>query len=189
MELPEERSETNGDLEISEEDAAERDRRNQILREAAEAAEFSRRTQVLQRGLPRPSAVDVDALLKTASELSDPGEAAIAKEMALLVANDAAKYPIAKTKVQGALRQLEEFDDEALSRARLEIAMEMELEAANKDDAAFEPTWSGLHESSSALPGLASYEDDETDERQIMTEAFDVYPTHQTNSTPSLTLS
>ena len=174
LELPEELPETNGDIQLSEEDAAERDRRNQILREAAEAAEFSRRTQVLQRALPRPSVVDIDALMRAASEVSDPSEGAIAKEMALLISNDALKYPTSKAKVQGASRPLQDFDDDALSSARLEIAMEMQLDGATKDQEDFETAWSELHESSSVLPGLASYEDNEVDQRQVMIEAFDV---------------
>jgi len=174
LELPDEQPETNGDVELSEEDAAERDRRDQILREAAEAADFSRRTQVLQRALPRPSVVDIDALMKNASEVSDPGEGAIAKEMALLIANDALKYPTSKAKVQGVCRPLQNFDDEALSNARLQIAMETQSAAAEKDQEVFDSAWSELHESSSVLPGLASYEDDEDDARQVLTEAFDV---------------
>ena len=174
LELPEERPETNGDIELSEEDAAERDRRNQILREAAEAADFSRRTQVLQRGLPRPSIVDIDALLKNASQVSDPGESAIAKEMALLIANDSLKYPTSEAKVQGASRPLEIFDDEALSNARLESAMEMQSGSPRNDRENFESTWSELHDSSSVLPGIAIYEDDEVDEQQAISQALDV---------------
>lgn len=174
LELPDEKPETNGDVELSEEDAAERDRRDQILREAAEAADFSRRTQVLQRALPRPIVVDIDALMKTASKVSDPSEGAIAKEMALLIANDALKYPISKVKIQGVSRPLQNFDDEALSDARLQIAMETQSAVAEKDQEVFDAAWSELHESSSVLPGLASYEDDEADARQVLTEAFDV---------------
>lgn len=174
LELPDEKPETNGDVELSKEDAAERDRRDQVFREAAEAADFSRRTQVLQRALPRPLLVDIDALMKTASEVSDPGEGAIAKEMALLIANDAFKYTISKGKVQGVSRPLQSFDDEALSNARLQIAMETQSAAAEKDQESLDSAWSELHESSSVLPGLASYEDDEVDTHQVLTEAFDV---------------
>jgi len=174
LELPDEQPETNGDVELSEEDAAERDRRDQILREAAEAADFSRRTQVLQRALPRPSVVEIDALMKIASEVSDPGEGAVVKEMALLIANDALKYPISKVKVQGVCRPLQNFDDEALSNARLQIAMETQSAAPEEDQEVFGSAWSKLHEASSVLPGLASYEDDGDDTHQILIEAFDV---------------
>ncbi|KAL8822924.1 MAG: hypothetical protein Q9191_006353, partial [Dirinaria sp. TL-2023a] len=173
LELPEERPETDSQVELSEEDAAERDRRNQVLREAAEAAEFSRRTQVLQRALPRPAIVDVGALMKTASGVSDAGERAIAQEMALLIANDAFKYPTPGSKIQGSSRPLEIFDDDTLAKARLEVAMEMQADEHGKDQEGFESAWAELHNESSALPGLSSYGEDEVDERQILTEAFD----------------
>ena len=158
---------------MSEEDAAERDRRNQALREAAERAEFKRRTQVLQRALPRPSVVDIDALLKNAMDISDPIEGAVAREMALLVANDALKYPAPGVKVQGSSKPLEAFDDEALNRARLEIALELPQEGMAKRQEEFEKAWEELH-GSEKLPGLAGYGDDEIDEHQLMVEAFDV---------------
>lgn len=114
--------------------------------------------------------------MKTASEVADPAEAAIAKELALLIANDALKYPISKAKVQGTARPLQQFDDEALSNARLEIAIEMESSSLT-DRKSFDSTWSSLHDSSITLPGLAAYtsddEVDEVDEHQLVTEAFD----------------
>lgn len=174
LELPEEQEETNGDLELSEEDAAERDRRNQAIREAAQQAELKRRTQVLQRALPRPSTVDTDALLETASHVSDPVEQAIAKEMALLIANDARKYPAPAANVKGSSRPLESFDDDALDRARVEIALEMPSNGREERDEEFAKQWAIVHEASSGLPGLGIYEEDEVDERQVLTEAFDV---------------
>ena len=173
LELPEEQQEVDGETELSEEDAAERDRRDQAVREAAERADFKRRTQVLQQNLPRPTAVDVDALLKAAIEVSDPIQAMIAEETALLIANDAHKYPISASKVQGASRPLEVFDDDALNRARLEIALEMPSGGKEKRQQDFEASWEKLHETSSSLLGLAAYEEDEVDERQILSDAFD----------------
>ena len=174
LELPEEQQEVDGEMELSEEDAAERDRRNRALREAAERADFKRRTQVLQRNLPRPTVVDVDALLKAASETHDPIQAMIAEEAALLIANDAYKYPVSGSKVQGASRPLEVFDDDALDRARLEIALELPSGDKEKRQQDFEASWEKLHETSSSLLGLAGYEEDEVDERQILTDAFDL---------------
>ncbi|KAL8906991.1 MAG: hypothetical protein Q9207_001677 [Kuettlingeria erythrocarpa] len=173
LELPEEQQETNGDLELSEEDAAERDRRYQAIREAAQQAELKRRTQVLQRALPRPSTVDTDALLETASHVSDPVEQAIAKEMALLIANDARKYPAPDANIKGSSRPLESFDDDALDRARVEIALEMPSNGREERDEEFAKQWATVHEASSGLPGLGFYEEDEVDERQVLTEAFD----------------
>ena len=146
--LPEEQPETNGDVELSEEDAAERDRRNEAIRKAAAAAEFSRQTQVLQRALPRPSSIDIDALIKSAAEISDPSVAAIARETALLIANDALKYPPPGAKLQGTSKPLQTFDDSALSKARGEIAKEMDGLDLSPLHASFSDAWTELHSSS-----------------------------------------
>ena len=174
LELPEEQSEANGDMELSEEDAAERDQRNQAIREAVERADFKRRTQVLQRALPRPSTVDIEALSKAASNISDPVETVVNQEAALLIANDALKYPLSGTKTSGSSRPLEVFDDEALNKARLEIEHALPLEDKERLSDDFEKAWAEIHNSTSALPGLASYKEDEADEQQVTTEAFDV---------------
>jgi len=91
--------------------------------------------------------------------------------MALLIANDALKYPVPGGKVQGTSRSLEVFDDDALNKARLEIALELPQEDAEKRKEDFENAWIELH-GSTKLPGLAGY-DDEIDEHQLMVEAFD----------------
>ena len=112
--------------------------------------------------------------MKTASGISDSGERAIAQEMALLIANDAFNHPIPGSKIQGSSRPVEIFDDDILAKARLEIAMEMQTDERGKEQEGFESAWAELHDLSSALPGLSSYGEDEVDERQLMTEAFDV---------------
>ena len=169
LELPEEQQEIDSGVEMSEEDAADVDRRNQALREAAERADFKRRTQVMQRNLPRPLLVDVDALLKSSSGLADPAEALIARETALLIANDAFRYPLPRANVQGSSLPLEAFDDEELHRARLEIA----LESTGSDEEQRLHDFEALHNSSSALPGWEGYEVDGTDEMQAIMEAFE----------------
>ncbi len=174
LELPEEQPETDGNIDLSEEDAAERDRRNQAIRAAAERADFKRRTQVLQRALPRPLVLDLEALDNAASNVSDPVESAVAQEAALLIANDALKYPAPGGRTIGSLRPPEVFDDETLNKARLEIADALPLEDKEKRSEDFERAWADIHNTTSALPGLASYEDDEIDEHQLTTEAFDV---------------
>ncbi|KAL8997607.1 MAG: hypothetical protein Q9169_003154 [Polycauliona sp. 2 TL-2023] len=172
LELPEEQQETNGDIEFSEEDAAERDRRKLAQREAAVRADFKRRTQVLQRSLPRPSRVDINALLEAASLVSDPVENIIARESALLIANDARKHPTTDSFVEGPARPLETFDDDALDRARVEIALEMPPDGRNERDEDFTTWWLEIHETSSGLPGLAGYNEGETEEHGVMTEAL-----------------
>ena len=162
-----------GDIELSEEDAAERDRRNQTIREATERADFKRRTQVLQRSLPRPSILDVNTLIKNASENEDPIESAIAQEMALLIANDALKYPVPGAKVQGTSKPLEMFEDKLLERARLELASELPHDGVENRKEEYDKALDEVY-GSTELPGLAGYGDDEIDEYQVMTEAFDV---------------
>ena len=173
LELPEEHREVDGLIKLSEEDAAERDQRNQVLREVAERTDFKRRSQVMQQGLPRPSTIDIDALLTAASEISDPVEAMIAKESALLVANDVFKYSKPGARIQGSSKPLEVFDDEALEKARLEIALELPSTGKEARLQEFDASWEELHEKSSGLLGLAGYDFDETGEQLIIAEAFD----------------
>lgn len=173
LELPEGQQEMDGDVELSEEDAAERDQRNQALCDAAERADLKRRTQVLQRQLPRPAVIDIDALLKNASEVLDPIIAIVAQEMALLVTYDALKYPTPEIKVNGSSRPLEVFDDDALEKARLEIALEMSSDGAEETRQRFEQAWAQIHDSSS-LEGPAIFSDDECEKQQILTEASNV---------------
>jgi pre-mRNA-splicing factor CDC5/CEF1 len=172
FELPEEQ-EDQMDVEISEEDAAEIDRRNKALQQAAERAEFGRQTQVVQRFLPRPSLVDIDAMLKRALDLSDPVEREIETEMAMLIANDVQKF--GSGQVTGTLRPVEKMTDEALRAAKMEMALELAM-TTEKDKKAFHSEfgtgWTNLH-GSAVLPGIAGYEEDEIDEHQLMVEAFD----------------
>ncbi|KAI9827255.1 MAG: Pre-mRNA-splicing factor cef1 [Thelocarpon impressellum] len=172
LELPEEQDEPAASRSLSKEDAAVRDRRNEELREAAERAEFRRRTQVMQRGLPRPTVVDIDALVKKAGQVSDPVEAAIAQETALLIASDAMRYPVEGGKVNGKSRSLQVFADDALNTARMELLLEMPVDAVKSAEAGFEQSWMDVHGSTS-LPGLGGYGEDEIDEHQLMVEAFD----------------
>ena len=170
LELPDEQEE-GGVEEISEEDAAIRDERERQIREAAQRADFKRQTQVVQKSLPRPSVVDIDAMLKNASDLDDPVQRVIAAEAAILIANDALKFGGAK--VNGASRPLEVFDDEAMHKAKMEIALEMSADAGRRDEQAFEDAWLQLH-SVNIIPGLDGYGEDEVDEHQLVVEAFDV---------------
>lgn len=174
--MPEDQAEINGNGELTEEDATERDRRNKILREAAERADFKRRTQVLQRNLPRPPVINADTLLEIAAKTVDPVEAAVAKEMAILVINDALKYPDpnAPTRVTGASRPLENFTDDQLNQARLEIALEMPSSGKEERQQIFEKNWLELH--STSLPDLVNHGDSEVDpeKQQIFTDTKNV---------------
>jgi pre-mRNA-splicing factor CDC5/CEF1 len=170
LELPDEQEEINGLEEISEEDAEIRDARARQIRLAQEKLDFRRRTQVMQRGLPRPGALDIDAYLE------ENAHDIVMREAALLLAHDAVRYPVPGSKVRGdvLLHPLLQLDDEALANARLMIALEVPDNLAEKSSETFKAAWADAHKSS-LLPGLAAYEDDdEIDEHQMLVEAFDV---------------
>lgn len=93
--------------------------------------------------------------------------------MALLIANDARKHPPPGSVVKGSSQPLESFDDDALDKARVEIALEMPSDGREEREEEFTTEWDTVHKSSSSLPGLGGYDDDE-DESQLMTEAFNV---------------
>lgn len=173
LELPEEQQEPSGTGQAAEEDSAERDRRNEEIRRAAQWADFKRQTQVIQRALPRPSVVDIDALLKRASDIEDPIERLIAQEMALLISNDAMKYPASGNKVHGKTQPLVRLDEEDLNKARMEILLEQSADSGAAKVTEFQQAWEEIH-NSARLPGLTGYGEDEIDEHQLMIEAFDV---------------
>ncbi|KAF2018756.1 hypothetical protein BU24DRAFT_385426 [Aaosphaeria arxii CBS 175.79] len=172
FELPEEQEEGKA-VEVIEEDAGERDRRNRELQQAAERAEFGRQTQVIQRFLPRPSMVDIDALMKRALAIEDPVERAVETEMALLITNDLHKF--GGGKVHGQVQPIVKYSDEALRNARMELALEVSVISKQQKttwESEVDRAWTNLH-GNSILPGLGGYEEDEIDEHQLMLEAFD----------------
>jgi pre-mRNA-splicing factor CDC5/CEF1 len=161
--VPEEEQELTT-LTLSEEDAAIRDARDKLLRDAAELAEFKRQTQVMQRRLPRPAVIDVDAMIKNARDIEDPIRRAVAIESALLIANDGRKF--GSTKVTGSSKPLQAFDDSLLEKARSLVSNTAE----ERPD--FTDAWVEVH-GSAKLPGLDGYYEDEIDEHQMMVEVFD----------------
>ncbi|KAH7165527.1 pre-mRNA splicing factor component-domain-containing protein [Dactylonectria macrodidyma] len=169
LDIPEEQKEAMQLEDVVEEDAEERDRRERQRREAEEALEFRRRTQVMQRDLPRPVLVDLNDLLKKASTLTDTAEALIAREAAALLASDAMQYPLPGSQVKGAPRALPYFDDDSLAQARLLILSETKPIPKLEDiQSAFD-----ARASSSLLLGLGCYNDDEEEEGVAMRVAFD----------------
>lgn len=173
LELPEEQEESTPVAELSEEDAAIRDQRLKEARDAAARAELRRQSQVVQRGLPRPTVVDVDAMLKNAASMEDSIKRDVTHQMALLIANDARKFGGAK--IKGSSQPVDMFEDDEMRKVRLEIALEMGKEEQGRKilQEHFAEVWDKAHEQA-MLPGLAGYAEDEIDEHQLMTEAFDV---------------
>jgi pre-mRNA-splicing factor CDC5/CEF1 len=170
LELPEDQQEPMT-AEQLEEDAAERDRREREIREAQELLERKRRTQVMQRDLPRAVSVDYAALLQAASEVDDPAQALVAREAALLMAHDATKYPLPGAPPAAKPVNLPQIDDSALAEARLQVLMEMKDKPKPE---AVEAVWN-KENTNSLLLGLGCYDsDDEEDQISTMKSALDV---------------
>ncbi|OLN87871.1 Pre-mRNA-splicing factor cef-1 [Colletotrichum chlorophyti] len=168
LELPEDQREVVA-AEESAEDASERDRREREFRAAQEALERQRRTQVMQRNLPRPVKVDASALLSVASGIQDGVQSLIAQEAAALVANDAIKYPLPGSSVSGIPPRLDTISDDDLAEARLQILSETRPKPPSAEiQAAFEG-----RSKNSLLLGLGCYNDDEEEEEAVMKDAFD----------------
>ena len=165
-ELPSYHEEVTATVEVSEEDAAERDRKEREVRERAAQAELKRQTQVYQRSLPRPSVLDVDALLDRASQLTDPVLGAVSREAALLIAHDARKFPVPGSRIEGKIPKVGHLGDDLLAAARAAVTAEMTSLEADKRG------WEQRFNSDSRLieanhlPGLDNYADDEDQDPQ-----------------------
>ncbi|KAJ5701783.1 Pre-mRNA-splicing factor cef1 [Penicillium malachiteum] len=178
-ELPSETAEPLASVAFTQEDAAERDRREQEAKELAAKAEFKRQSQAYQRGLPRPVVLDLDALMERASRFNDSIEGLIAREAALLIAHDSRKHPVQGTQVKGKAPKLNSLDDVFLDAARAAIAAEIASEEARKHQEEwqekFDEVWSSTR--ANALPGLDGYADDDEqdpfEEEQRMITSFD----------------
>jgi len=170
LELPEEQAEATTAV-VQEEDAADRDRRAREYREAREQLERKRRTQVVQRDLPRPRSLDVMTLIERASAMPNRAEALIAREAAMLMANDSINYPAPGVMPSRIEIPIDRISDTALAEARLQILME----AGNRPDSeTIQGAWSD-DKPNSLLLGLGCYDDDdEEDQVASMRAAFDV---------------
>lgn len=173
-ELPSETAEPTAMEEYSEEDAAERDRKEREARAKAAATEHRRQTQVYQRALPRPVVLDIGALMERVSHVTDKVPSLIAKEAALLIANDASKFPVPGAKIEGKPRKLERFDDRWLEEARAAITAEVSSGKMQEWVDEFDTQWGSTH--SNTLPGLSNYVDEDEDpyqQEQRMIGVFD----------------
>lgn len=175
-ELPSESTEPTAAAEIVEEDSAERDRKENEAREKAAQAELKRQSQVYQRGLPRPSVLDIDALLQRASQVTDHIGGMISKEAALLIAHDARKFPVPGAKVEGKAKKMERYDDGLLDKARAAIDAEVSASQQQQEwQENLDTYWSSTP--SNSLPGLSNYtdeeEEDEFRQEQRMISTFD----------------
>jgi pre-mRNA-splicing factor CDC5/CEF1 len=178
FELPDQEAEYARSGMTVEEDAAERDRREREKQAAIDELERRRRTQVMQKGLPRPLVVDLSDLLKKAANLQTEAESLIAQEAASLMANDATKYPLPGSQVKGNARPLVQIDDGSLADARLLIMAETKkLPSLENIQATF-----NSRADDETLLGLGCYKGTGRPEQEAaMRAAFDVcfhsYPT------------
>lgn len=152
------------DGEELEEDAAVRDERERKQREAAELAEMKRRTQVIQRGLPRPTMLDV-AKMKRVEEV-EKGEIGrmIAREAAALLVNDALRFPVQGGKVLNSTTatRIEKMEDGLLAKAMGEMllaASDGQMSALSEQ---FTTAWEQVHRVN-ILPGISVYVDADAD--------------------------
>lgn len=119
---PSEQAESAAQVAQYQEDQEEIDRRERQAQEAAAAAEFKRQTQVYQRGLPRPAAVDYTSLASEASSITDPIRQMIVQEAAILLANDARKFPLPGSRIVGKPPQMKPLSDDLVAKARQLLA-------------------------------------------------------------------
>ncbi|KAL2814063.1 hypothetical protein BDW59DRAFT_176575 [Aspergillus cavernicola] len=161
-ELPSETTEPTAVTEYSEEDSAERDRKEREARARAAEVEHKRQTQVYQRALPRPLVLDIDALMERASNVTDPIAGLVAKEAALLIANDARRFPVPGAKIEGKPRKLEILDDQWLEQAHAAIAAELSSGKLQEWADDFDTQWSSSR--SNTIPGLSNYADDDEED-------------------------
>jgi pre-mRNA-splicing factor CDC5/CEF1 len=179
LELPEDALEPTGTSDELEEDAAERDRREQEMIAAREALEFSRRTRVMQRGFPRPAVIDMKLLDAVGENLESP-KALIAREATVLMANDAAMYPVAESRLIGFAPELETIEDEARAAARrLVLAETRPIPSLEEIQEAFE-----ARSTSSIRRALACYDSEDKVEETAMRAAFDVGDNRHLKSRP-----
>ncbi len=114
------------------EDQEDIDRRERDAQKAAAEAEFKRQSSVYQRSLPRPKFVDYNALISQATSITDPIQALISAEAALLIAHDASNFPLPKSRITGNPLPLDPISDDLLAKARLELEAELNDDAAEK---------------------------------------------------------
>lgn len=125
---------------LTEEDAADRDARLKKLREEEERKTLARRSQVVQRGLPRPPNIDIERLLNDLTigedEDGELGEAQrlVHAELANLLQHDSIAHPIPGTSHPGGTVSTYEMpDDDVIAVAKSAIWTELATELGYPD--------------------------------------------------------
>ncbi|CAI5744027.1 unnamed protein product [Peronospora destructor] len=119
---------------LQEEDAGERETREQQQRELDQDRELKRRSAAVQKGLPRPSKVKKVLIHSAVNEVAD--------EMYRMLEHDLVKHPVddgkskkskkrKKSSSTGAMPHLQQFPDTDIERARQMVQIEASLCSAN----------------------------------------------------------
>ncbi|ORX97739.1 Cc.Cdc5 protein [Basidiobolus meristosporus CBS 931.73] len=166
--LPEEATDdVSGDLAPSamEEDAADADKRRKELRLAQKQAELRRRTQVIQRQLPRPMSINAEGILGAAQDEQDEllrqAQHMISEELVSVLAHDQAKFPFGNGQTSKKVN-LEQFTDDELHEARVLIKQESEKALGGDENSAinmeeFAEIWERTSGSYIYAPSLEKY--------------------------------
>ena len=143
--VPEDEEDDTDQGPTKEEDAAERDAKLRRAREAEEAKALARRSQAIKLGLPRPTNVDVEQLLKDL-QLDDeelpadlaPAQRLVDAELVQLLHHDSLTYPLPGTSHPGGTKssyQMPRDDDigEAQLAVQRELASSLGFPNANEE--------------------------------------------------------
>ncbi|KAK9693641.1 CDC5 cell division cycle 5-like protein [Basidiobolus ranarum] len=151
-----------------EEDATDADRRRKEKRLAEHQAELKRRTQVIQRQLPRPLSINAEGILSAdmdeEDELLRQAQKMISEELVSVLANDQAQFPYGPSNSSKKVH-LEQFTDEELLDAQTLIKNEVDkvLSANQNGDSLvpdleeFDQMWLKTYESYMYAPSLEKY--------------------------------
>ncbi|CAG8510021.1 15885_t:CDS:2 [Funneliformis mosseae] len=145
------------DMKGIDEDASDRDKKIKAQLEEEERLRLLRRSQAIQRDLPRPTQINPKLILEVASYESPSSdlleiEKLINTEMVQLLNHDAIMYPIHGSKIVGGNvdESFEEFPDDLIDKARK--AIDEELAISTNDNLIisevdnFYDIWQRLHE-------------------------------------------
>ncbi|RIA88352.1 pre-mRNA splicing factor component-domain-containing protein [Glomus cerebriforme] len=122
------------DMKGIEEDASDRDKKIKAQLEEEEQAQLLRRSQAIQRDLPRPTQINAKLFIEAASSENSSSdfleiERLINTEMVRLLNHDAIMHPIHGSKIIGGNvdESFEEFSDDLMNKARKAIDEELDI--------------------------------------------------------------
>lgn len=152
-----------------EEDAADVAARHEAAEAEARELERRRQSQAVQRGLPRPAAVNADmapdgVVIDDADEAAGNPESLLLAEMALMLQHDHVAHPVPgarrRKKHPHRAAHLTRYSDEELGAARELLAVEVarvQEEAGEVHAEAFERAWTAAFRDRVFVPSLGAF--------------------------------